>query len=134
MKSFNFDDDGANPASILIKQYPESSKSRLKELIKYKRYQVPPAELEHILHSHPGITEAAVIPYPDESAGQVPMGFLVKRRGSTINETQVKDYVAKQVAPYKKLRRVCFTDSIPKNAPGKLLRKELIKMAVNSRL
>ncbi|KAI7727293.1 hypothetical protein M8C21_027565, partial [Ambrosia artemisiifolia] len=70
---------------------------RLKELIKYKGYQVPPAELEHILHSHPDITEAAVIPYPDEKAGQVPIGFVVKRKGSTIDETQVKDYVAKQV-------------------------------------
>ncbi|CAH1433840.1 unnamed protein product [Lactuca virosa] len=104
---------------------------RLKELIKYKGYQVPPAELEHILHTHPDITEAAVIPYPDEKAGQVPMGFVVRRKGSTINETQVKDFVAKQVAPYKKLRRVRFIDSIPKNAPGKVLRKELIKMALS---
>lgn len=110
---------------------------RLKELIKYKGYQVPPAELEHILHSHPDITEAAVIPYPDELAGQVPMGFVVRRKGSTIDEAQVKEFVAKQVAPYKKLRRVCFIDSIPKNAPGKVLRKELIKLAlsgVNSKL
>ncbi|KAI3516039.1 hypothetical protein L1887_14948 [Cichorium endivia] len=102
---------------------------RLKELIKYNGYQVPPAELEHILHSHPDITEAAVIPYPDEKAGQIPMGFVVRRKGSTINETQVKDFVAKQVAPYKKLRKVRFIDSIPKNAPGKVLRKELIKIA-----
>ncbi|KAL8224534.1 hypothetical protein R6Q57_020009 [Mikania cordata] len=104
---------------------------RLKELIKYKGYQVPPAELEHILQSHPDIIEAAVIPYPDESAGQVPMGFVVRRKGSSIDETRVKDYVAKQVAPYKELRRVCFIDSIPKNAPGKVLRKELIKMAIS---
>ncbi|KAK1419972.1 hypothetical protein QVD17_29442 [Tagetes erecta] len=104
---------------------------RLKELIKYKGYQVPPAELEHILQSHPDIVEAAVIPYPDEAAGEVPMGFVVRRKGSTINETQVKDYVAKQVAPYKRLRRVCFIESIPKNAPGKVLRKELIKMALS---
>ncbi|XP_076953551.1 4-coumarate--CoA ligase-like 9 [Bidens hawaiensis] len=104
---------------------------QLKELIKYKGYQVPPAELEHILQSHPDIIEAAVIPYPDESAGQVPMGFVVRRKGSTINVTQVKDYVAKQVAPYKKLRRVCFIDSIPKTASGKILRKDLIKMALS---
>lgn len=104
---------------------------RLKELIKYKGYQVPPAELEHILHLHPDITEAAVIPYPDEEAGEVPMGFVVTRRGSTIDEAQVKDYVAKQVAPYKKLRRVRFVNSIPKNAPGKVLRKELIKLALS---
>ncbi|KAL8224535.1 hypothetical protein R6Q57_020010 [Mikania cordata] len=104
---------------------------RLKELIKYKGYQVPPAELEHILQSHPDIIEAAVIPYPDESAGQVPMGFVVRKKESNIDETQVKDYVAKQVAPYKKLRKVCFIDSIPKNAPGKVLKKVLIKMAIS---
>ncbi|KAK9060181.1 hypothetical protein SSX86_020885 [Deinandra increscens subsp. villosa] len=104
---------------------------RLKELIKYKGYQVPPAELEHILQSHSDIAEAAVIPYPDEAVGQVPMAFVVRKKGSTINETQVKDYVAKQVAPYKKVRRVCFIDSIPKNAPGKILRRELIKMALS---
>ncbi|XP_076893033.1 4-coumarate--CoA ligase-like 9 [Bidens hawaiensis] len=104
---------------------------RLKELIKYKGYQVPPAELEHILQSHPDIIEAAVIPYPDESAGQAPMGFVVRRKESSINETQVKDYVAKQVAPYKKLRRVCFIDSIPKTASGKILRKDLINMALS---
>ncbi|XP_071716563.1 4-coumarate--CoA ligase-like 9 [Rutidosis leptorrhynchoides] len=105
---------------------------RLKELIKYKGYQVPPAELEHILHSHPDIAEAAVIPYPDEAAGQVPMAYVVRRKGSTIDERQVKEYVAKQVAPYKKIRRVCFIDSIPKNAPGKVLRKDLIKLALSS--
>ncbi|KAI3733379.1 hypothetical protein L6452_12822 [Arctium lappa] len=104
---------------------------RLKELIKYKGYQVPPAELEHILHSHPDIIEAAVIPYPDEEVGEVPMGFVVRRRGSIIDEAQVKAFVAEKVAPYKKLRRVRFVNSIPKNAPGKILRKELIKLALS---
>ncbi|KAJ9554503.1 hypothetical protein OSB04_018548 [Centaurea solstitialis] len=101
---------------------------RLKELIKYKGYQVPPAELEHILHSHPDITEAAVIPYPDEEVGEVPMGFVVRRRGTDIDEAQVKAFVAEKVAPYKKLRRVRFVDSIPKNAPGKILRKRVDKI------
>ncbi|XP_071717025.1 4-coumarate--CoA ligase-like 9 [Rutidosis leptorrhynchoides] len=104
---------------------------RLKELIKYKGYQVPPAELEHILSSHHDIVEAAVIPYPDEAAGQVPMAYVVRRKGSTIDERQVKEYVAKQVAPYKKLRRVCFIDLIPKNASGKVPRKDLIKLALS---
>lgn len=103
---------------------------RIKELIKYKGYQVAPAELEHILHSHPDIVDAAVIPYPDEEAGEVPMAFVVRRVESTVDESQIKEFVAKQVAPYKKIRRVWFINSIPKNAPGKVLRKDLINFAL----
>ncbi|XXG89093.1 hypothetical protein AAC387_Pa12g1178 [Persea americana] len=104
---------------------------RLKELIKYKGYQVPPAELEHLLLSHPEIIDAAVIPYPDEEAGQVPMAFVVRQPQSALCEAQIIDFVAKQVAPYKKIRRVSFISSIPKTPTGKLLRKDLIKLATS---
>ncbi|CAB4280649.1 unnamed protein product [Prunus armeniaca] len=99
---------------------------RLKELIKYKAYQVAPAELEPILQSHPDIADAAVIPYPDEEAGQIPMAYVVRKPGSNITEAAVMDFVAKQVAPYKKIRRVSFINSIPKSPAGKILRRELI--------
>ncbi|XP_020107278.1 4-coumarate--CoA ligase-like 7 [Ananas comosus] len=102
---------------------------RLKELIKYKGYQVPPAELEHLLQTHPEITEAAVIPYPDENAGQVPIAFVVRQPNSTLNEAQVTEFVSQQVAPYKKIRRAIFVESIPKNASGKTLRKDLVQVA-----
>ncbi|KAJ0104548.1 hypothetical protein Patl1_18260 [Pistacia atlantica] len=69
---------------------------RLKELIKYKAYQVPPAELEHLLQSNPKIADAAVIPYPDEEAGQIPMAFVVRKPGSNITAAQVMDFIAKQ--------------------------------------
>ncbi|XAR58262.1 hypothetical protein NMG60_11026694 [Bertholletia excelsa] len=102
---------------------------RLKELIKYKGYQVAPAELEQLLQSHPDISDAAVIPYPDQEAGQVPMAFVVRRPQSNLSEKQVMDFVAKEVAPYKKIRRVAFVGSIPKSPAGKILRKELKKIA-----
>lgn len=105
---------------------------RLKELIKYKAYQVPPAELERLLLSHTEIADAAVIPYPDEEAGQIPMAFVVRKPGSSITEYQVMDYVAKQVSPYKRIRRVAFVSSIPKNPSGKILRRELVKQALSS--
>ena len=70
---------------------------RLKELIKYKGYQVAPAELEQLLHTHPEISDAAVIPYPDDVAGQVPMAFVVRQPQSSLDEAQVIDFVAKQV-------------------------------------
>ncbi|KAF3330942.1 4-coumarate--CoA ligase-like 7 [Carex littledalei] len=100
---------------------------RLKELIKYKAYQVPPAELEHVLHSHPEVADAAVIPYviPNEEVGQIPAALVVRRDGSTLCESEVIDYVAKQVAPYKKIRKVLFVNKIPKSPAGKILRREL---------
>ncbi|XP_016496866.1 4-coumarate--CoA ligase-like 9 [Nicotiana tabacum] len=103
---------------------------RLKELIKYKGYQVAPAELEQLLLSHPDIVDAAVIPYPDEEAGQVPMAFVVRRTQSSPDKEQVIDFISKQVAPYKKIRRVAFISSIPKNPSGKILRKELRRIHI----
>ncbi|KAF0919746.1 hypothetical protein E2562_031082 [Oryza meyeriana var. granulata] len=107
---------------------------RLKEMIKYKGYQVPPAELEHILQSRPEIADAAVVPYPDEEAGQLPMAFVVRQPGANLTEQQVINCVAKHVAPYKKVRRVAFVSAIPKSPAGKILRRELAQQAVASRL
>ncbi|KAI3464728.1 hypothetical protein Pfo_021391 [Paulownia fortunei] len=104
---------------------------RLKELIKYKGYQVPPAELEALLLTHPEIADAAVIPFPDKVVGQFPMAYVVRKTGSTITESGVMDFIAQQVAPYKRIRRVAFVTSIPKNPSGKILRKDLIKLAVS---
>ncbi|PSR89508.1 4-coumarate--CoA ligase-like [Actinidia chinensis var. chinensis] len=71
---------------------------RLKELIKYKAYQVPPAELEHLLQSNPEIADAAVVPYPDEEAGQIPMAFIVRKPGSGITEAQIMDFISRQAS------------------------------------
>ncbi|MBA0788062.1 hypothetical protein Gotri_026954 [Gossypium trilobum] len=104
---------------------------RLKELIKYKGYQVPPAELEALLLSHPEILDAAVIPFPDREVGQFPMAYVVRKPGSNLSETGVMDFVGRQVAPYKRIRKVAFVASIPKNPSGKILRKDLIKLATS---
>ena len=96
---------------------------RLKELIKYKAYQVAPAELEALRLSHPAVADAAVIPSPDEEAGEVPKAFLVMRNPMTVEE--VLDFVAAHVAPYKKIRRVEFVEQLPKSPVGKLLRRVL---------
>ncbi|KAI5392676.1 probable CoA ligase CCL5 [Lathyrus oleraceus] len=104
---------------------------RLKELIKYKGYQVPPAELEALLLTHPAILDAAVIPYPDKEAGQCPMAYVVRKSGSNLSQTQVMDFVAEQVAPYKRIRKVAFISSVPKNPSGKILRKDLIALATS---
>jgi acyl-coenzyme A synthetase/AMP-(fatty) acid ligase len=98
---------------------------RLKELIKYKGYQVPPAELEAVLLSHPSIADAAVIGVNDAEGEEVPKAFVVKQSGSEVTADEVMEFVAGQVAPYKKVRQVEFIDAIPKSASGKILRKDL---------
>jgi acyl-CoA synthetase (AMP-forming)/AMP-acid ligase II len=98
---------------------------RLKELIKYKAYQVAPAELEAVLLAHPAVADVAVIPSPDEDAGEVPKAFVVLRDEATADELMA--YVAAQVTPYKKVRRIEFIDQIPKSASGKILRRVLVE-------
>ena len=98
---------------------------RLKELIKYKGYQVAPAELEAVLLTHPSIADAAVIGSPDEESGEIPKAFVVRK--DEISASEVMDYVASHVAPYKKIRLLDFVDSVPKSTSGKILRRHLIE-------
>ncbi|KWX02584.1 4-coumarate--CoA ligase family protein [Carbonactinospora thermoautotrophica] len=98
---------------------------RVKELIKYKGYQVPPAELEAVLLTHEKIADAAVIGVLDEEGNEAPKAFVVPAAGAALTEDEVIAYVAERVAPHKKVRRVEFIDAVPKAASGKILRKEL---------
>ncbi len=98
---------------------------RLKELIKYKGYQVAPAELEAVLLTNPHIKDAAVVRSPDPEAGEVPKAFVVTDGSLTTDE--VIDFVAERVSPHKKVRRVEFIDAIPKSPSGKILRRVLIE-------
>jgi acyl-CoA synthetase (AMP-forming)/AMP-acid ligase II len=97
---------------------------RAKELIKVKGFQVAPAELEALLRSHPAVADAAVIPVPDERAGELPMAYVVPAQQVTPQE--LIDYVAARVAPYKRIHQVAFTDAIPTSPSGKTLRRLLI--------
>ena len=98
---------------------------RVKELIKYKGMQVAPAELEGLLLSHPAVADAAVIPSPDEEAGEVPKAFVVLR--TPLATAELMDWVAGRVAPHKKIRRLAVVDAIPKSASGKILRRVLVE-------
>ncbi|TPX32112.1 hypothetical protein SmJEL517_g04697 [Synchytrium microbalum] len=99
---------------------------RLKELIKFKGFQVPPAELEGYLLTHPAISDAAVIGRPDDEAGELPRGFIVVKPGSEVTEAEIVAFIAAKVANHKRLRGgVRFIDVIPKSASGKILRREL---------
>ncbi|GLF97302.1 4-coumarate--CoA ligase family protein [Streptomyces yaizuensis] len=100
---------------------------RVKELIKYKGYQVAPAELEALLLSHEAIADAAVVGAYDEDAGtEIPHAFVVRRPGTEpLTATELQEWVAARVAPYKKVRRVSFVSGVPRAASGKILRREL---------
>jgi acyl-CoA synthetase (AMP-forming)/AMP-acid ligase II len=99
---------------------------RKKEMIKYKGYQIAPAELESVLMEHPGVRDAAVIPKADMEAGEVPKAFVVPREpGLDLND--VLKFVAEKVAPYKKIRYIETVEAIPKNPSGKILRRQLIE-------
>lgn len=96
---------------------------RLKELIKYKGFQVAPAELEEVLRSHPAVDDVAVIGVPDPEAGEAPKALVVRKGEASAEE--LIDYVARQVAPHKKIRAVEFVAEIPRSASGNILRRLL---------
>jgi len=100
-------------------------RDRVKELIKYKGFQVAPAEVEAALLTHPGVADAAVIGRPDEEAGEIPVAFVVRGPGTEVTEDEVKAHLSGCLAPYKRPESVRFVDSVPKSASGKILRRIL---------
>jgi len=102
---------------------------RLKEMIKYKGFQVAPAELEALLRAHPAVLDAAVVPTPDDEAGELPKAFLMMDAAhdrAKAAEDAVRA-VAAQVAAYKRIRRVEVVDAVPRSPSGKLLRRLLVE-------
>ncbi|MDF5721278.1 MAG: thioester reductase domain-containing protein [Rhizonema sp. PD37] len=103
---------------------------RIKELIKYNGYPIAPAELEAVLLSHPAVVDAAVIPSPHPSTGEVPKGFVVLKSVATAEE--IMEFAAELVAPHKRIRRLEIVDIIPKSASGKILRRLLVQREIAS--
>ncbi len=97
---------------------------RVKELIKYKGFQVAPAELEAILIGHPQVTDCAVIGVPDDEAGELPKAFVVPV-SEDIDAAALTAFVAEQVAPHKRIRAIELVHEIPKSPSGKILRRLL---------
>ncbi|NEB19240.1 MULTISPECIES: 4-coumarate--CoA ligase family protein [Streptomyces] len=99
---------------------------RVKELIKYKGFQVAPAELEALLLTHPGIADAAVIGEYNDDGNEVPHAFVVRQPAAPgLAEGEIMMYVAERVAPYKRVRKVTLVDAVPRAASGKILRRQL---------
>ena len=100
---------------------------RAKEVIKYKGYQVAPAELEALLLTHPDVVDAGVVGVERDGL-EIPRAFVVTRDGADPGAGELMEWVASRVTPYKKVRDIRFVPEIPKNATGKILRRELREM------
>ena len=122
------DSDGwlhTGDVAIIDEDHHMTIVDRVKELIKYNGFQVPPAELEALLVTHPDVNDVAVIGIPDESVGELPKAFIVRSPGSSVTAEDLQAFVAEHVASYKHIRLVEFVDEIPKSASGKILRRLL---------
>jgi acyl-CoA synthetase (AMP-forming)/AMP-acid ligase II len=126
--AFTLDDEGYLHTGDIAEVTDEgvfSIVDRVKELIKYKGYQVPPAELEALLLTHDKIADVAVIGVRDEEGEEVPKAFVVTQASAELTADDVMAFVAERIAPHTKVRVVEFIDEIPKSASGKILRKDL---------
>ncbi|MDP3096907.1 MAG: AMP-binding protein, partial [Syntrophales bacterium] len=106
---------------------------RIKDMIKYKGYNVFPRNLEEILYQHPKIKEAAVIGIPDPAVTEYPRAYVVLKEGEQASAAEIMDYLNSQVAGYEKIREVFFRDELPVSLAGKVLKRELKKEALAER-
>ena len=97
---------------------------REKELIISGGYNIYPREIEEVIHSYPGINEAAVIGVSDPQKGEIPKAFVTLKEGFQVTEEKLLDYCRTNLAPYK-IPRIAFMSELPKNATGKIMKKEL---------
>ncbi|MGB0500945.1 MAG: AMP-binding enzyme, partial [Acidimicrobiales bacterium] len=98
---------------------------RIKELIKYNGFQVPPAELEGLIATHPKVLDVAVIGVPDDAAGELPKAFVQLAPGADLTLEELQAFVGEHLVSYKQIRLMEVIDLIPKSASGKILRREL---------
>ena len=98
---------------------------RLKELIKFKGFQVAPAELEALIITHPKVADVAVIGIPDDEAGEIPKAFIAPVEGETVTLEEIQELISAHLVSYKQVRQIELIEAIPKSAAGKILRKEL---------
>jgi 4-coumarate--CoA ligase len=98
---------------------------RIKELIKYNGFQVPPAELEALLITHPAVADVAVIGVPDDAVGELPKAFVQLAPGASLTLDEVQEFVGEHLVSYKQIRLLEEIDAVPKSASGKILRREL---------
>jgi long-chain acyl-CoA synthetase len=98
---------------------------RIKDMVIYKGYNVYPRELEEVLHTHPAVENCAVVGRPDEAGGEAPVAFVQLATGKAAGAEELREFVNREVAAYKKLREVFIVEAIPVSQAGKILKREL---------
>ena len=84
-----------------------------------------PAEIDEALYSHPGVLEAAVVGVPDEKWGEALKGFVVIKKGFSMTEDELKQFLKGKIAGYKVPKSFAFVEELPKTSSGKILKREL---------
>jgi acyl-CoA synthetase (AMP-forming)/AMP-acid ligase II len=98
---------------------------RKKDMVIVGGFNVYPAEVERILGAHPDVAEIAVIGTPDDRMGEVPVAFVVPRKGLSVPEDEFRRWAQTQIANFKVPRRVISVEALPRNASMKVLKNEL---------
>jgi long-chain acyl-CoA synthetase len=98
---------------------------RVKDMINSAGFNVWPREIEEVLYAHAAIKECAVVGLPDEVKGEIPAAYVVLQEGSTLGVDELIEYCRGNLAAYKVPRHVEFVAGLPKNARGKVLKREL---------
>ena len=100
-------------------------KDRIKDMIVSGSENIYPAEIEAILAAHSDIVECAIIGVPDPKWGEAVKAIVVRRESSALTADQLVEWMKDRLAGYKRPRSVDFIDKLPRNANGKLLKREL---------
>jgi acyl-CoA synthetase (AMP-forming)/AMP-acid ligase II len=94
-------------------------------MIKVRGFQVAPAEIEAVLHGHPGVRDCAVFGVPDDAAGELPVAAVAVDPAYSVGPDELRALVAESLATYKQLRDVVIVAEIPRLPSGKVLRRVL---------
>jgi long-chain acyl-CoA synthetase len=98
---------------------------RKKDMLIVNGINVYPREIEEVLHQFPGVKEAAVVGVPDARRGEQPVAFIAAGEGASVEEKALLQFLRAKLADYKVPRKVTFLPALPRNATGKVLKREL---------
>jgi acyl-CoA synthetase (AMP-forming)/AMP-acid ligase II len=124
------DSDGWLHTGDLVRQEADGQIAivdRLNDMIKFRGLPIAPAEIEQVLLRHPAVREAAVVPVQFPADGQRPRAFVVLEPGADIAPVELIALIGAELAPHKLPDSLEFVASLPKNAAGKVQRRELTR-------